>query len=67
METGNVKKSSTSSVQYLLYRISFEEGIATPRKIFFSKNNYPCWLGYKANINTRRKTTRKKQHEQQQQ
>ena len=41
METRNVKKSSTSSVQYLLYRISFEEGI---EKIFISKNNYPLWV-----------------------
>ena len=32
METRNVKKPSTSSLQYLLYKISFEEGIATPRK-----------------------------------
>ena len=44
METRNIKKSSTSSVQYLLYRISFQEGIATPRKIFISKNNYPRWV-----------------------
>ena len=35
METRNVKKSSTLSVQYLLYRICFEEGIATPRKNFY--------------------------------
>ena len=35
METRNVKKSSTSSLQYLLYKVSFEEGIATPRKNFY--------------------------------
>ena len=35
METRNVKKPSSSSLQYLLYKISFEEGIATPRKKFY--------------------------------
>ena len=44
MEKGNVKKFSISSVQYLLYRISFEEGIATPRKMFIHENNYPRWI-----------------------
>ena len=43
METRSVKKSSKLSVQYLLYKTSFEEGIATPRKKFISKNNYHCW------------------------
>ena len=32
METRNVQRFSTSSVLYLLYRISFEEGMVTPRK-----------------------------------
>ena len=41
METRNVKKFSILSVQYLLYRISVEEGIVTPRKNVYYKNNYP--------------------------
>ena len=32
MKTRNVQKFSTPSVLYLLYRISFEEGMVTPRK-----------------------------------
>ena len=44
MEARNVKKSSTSSVQYLLYIISFDEEIATLRKNFISKNNFPHWV-----------------------
>ena len=44
MEKGNVIKFSISSVQYLLYRTSFEEGIATHRKMFIYENNYPRWI-----------------------
>ena len=41
METRNVEKFSILSVQYLLYRIYVEEGIVTPRKNVYYKNNYP--------------------------
>ena len=43
METGNIGKFSISSIQYLLYRISFEEGIVTRRKNDY-KNHYPRWV-----------------------
>ena len=44
MEKGNVKKFSISSVQYLLYRISFEEGIANLEKCLFMKIMIPVGL-----------------------
>ena len=66
MEMRNAQTFSISSVQYLPYRISFEEKIFTPGKnVYVLKYLSP--LGYKENIDTRGKTTRKKQHERQQQ
>ena len=44
MKMRNIEKFSTSSVQCLLHRISFDEGIVTPRKMFAYKNNSPRWV-----------------------
>ena len=51
------------STEYLL-----KKELLHLEKKFIFKNNYPCWvISYKTNINASGKTTRKKQHEQQQQ
>ena len=44
MEARNVEKLSISSVQYLLYGISFKEELLHPEKMFTYKNNYPRWI-----------------------
>ena len=44
METRKTERFSISSVQYLLCRISFEEGIVTPKKMVTYKSNYPRWV-----------------------
>ena len=58
MEKKNVQRLVILSIQYLLYKISIEEGIIKPRRNFTYKNNSP--LGYKVSINIREKTVERK-------
>lgn len=44
MEARNIERLSISSVQYLLYRMSFREELLHPEKIFTYKNNYSRWI-----------------------
>ena len=43
METRNVKKSSSSSVQYLLYR-NLKKELLHLENFFIFRNNYPRWV-----------------------